>query len=122
MDELPVEPERDTEVRFAQLRRDPRDSVEYGLGIVGRATDDSEDLTGRSLIFESLLKLALARLLRLEQPRVLDGDDGLVGEGLKQVNLSVGERASLDAADSKHADSRVGTDQRDVQHGAETVA
>ena len=33
------------------------------------------------------LQLPRSRLLRLEQPRVLDGDDGLVGEGLKQFNL-----------------------------------
>ena len=31
----------------------------------------------------------------LEQPRVLDGDDGLVGEGLQQLDLPVGERAHL---------------------------
>jgi hypothetical protein len=30
-------------------------------------------------------------LLGLEQPRVLDGDDGLVGEGLKQRDLLVAE-------------------------------
>ena len=43
----------------------------------------------RGLVFERLLQLALARLLRLEQPRVLDGDDGLVGEGLDQLDLLV---------------------------------
>ena len=29
----------------------------------------------------------------LEQPHVLDGDDGLVGEGLEQLDLRVGEEA-----------------------------
>ena len=32
-------------------------------------------------------QLARARLHLLEQPRVLDGDDGLVGEGLEQLDL-----------------------------------
>ena len=35
----------------------------------------------------------LRRLHLLEQPRVLDGDHGLVGEGLDQLDLLVGERA-----------------------------
>ena len=38
------------------------------------------------------VQLALARLLLLEQPRVLDGDHGLVGEGLNKFDLLVGER------------------------------
>ena len=32
-------------------------------------------------------EVAVARLHLLEQPRVLDGDDGLVGEGLDQLDL-----------------------------------
>ena len=31
----------------------------------------------------------------VEQPRVLDGDDGLVGEGLDQLDLLVGEGLHL---------------------------
>ena len=40
---------------------------------------------------------ALAQLV--EQPRVLDGDDGLRGEVLHQLDLLVGERADLLAID-----------------------
>ena len=47
------------------------------------------------MVFEQLLQLALARLLRLEQPRVLDGDHGLVGEGLEELDLPVGEESRL---------------------------
>jgi len=36
------------------------------------------------------LKFALARLIRLKQPCVLDGDDGLVGEYLEQLDLFLG--------------------------------
>jgi hypothetical protein len=37
---------------------------------------------------ERLLKLAFACLFSLEQPRVLDGDDGLVGERLEELDLT----------------------------------
>ena len=40
-------------------------------------------------------QVAVARLQLLEQPHVLDGDDGLVGEGLEQLDLLVGEGSGL---------------------------
>ena len=36
-----------------------------------------------------------ASLRLVEQPRILDGDHGLVGEGLQQLDVVVGERAGL---------------------------
>ena len=65
------------------------DRVEHRLQIDRRAADDLEHVAGRGLVFERFVQFALARLLRLEQPRVLDGDDGLVGEGLDQLDLLV---------------------------------
>ncbi len=41
------------------------------------------------------LKLGVAPLQFLEQPGVLDGDDGLVRERLQQGDLAVGERPAL---------------------------
>ena len=38
------------------------------------------------------------RLHLVEQPRVLDRDDGLVGERLQQLNVMAGEAAGLKAA------------------------
>ena len=40
----------------------------------------------------------------LEQPHVLDGDDGLIGEGFKKFDLRRGEGAHLDATGVKRAD------------------
>ena len=37
------------------------------------------------------VEIAVARLQLLEQADVLDGDDGLVGEGLEELDLRVGE-------------------------------
>ena len=48
---------------------------------------------------------ALAQFV--EQPRVLDGDDGLGGEVLHQLDLLVGERAHLLAVDGDGADQLV---------------
>jgi len=48
-----------------------------------RTTDYTEDLARRGPLFQRLMQFFRPRLLCLEQPRVLDGDDGLVGEGLE---------------------------------------
>ena len=89
MNELPVEAEHVTELSIAEPRRALRDRIEHRLDIGRRAADDVEHLARRGLVFERFLQLALARLLGLEQPRVLDGDDGLVGEGFEQFDLAV---------------------------------
>ena len=60
--------------------------VEHCLQSNGRAADDLEHLGGGGL----LLQRYLAQLV--EQPRVLDGDDGLSGEVRDQRDLLVGER------------------------------
>ena len=39
------------------------------------------------------LRSSVRCLHLVEQPRILDGDDGLVGEGLQQFDVLVGERA-----------------------------
>jgi hypothetical protein len=54
----------------------------------------------------------------LKKPGIFDGDDGLVGEGLEQIDLSVGERADLGASKANHADNRACLNQRDRQYGA----
>ena len=99
MDELPVVAKDMTELSFAKFCGTLRNGVEHRSDIGGRAADDAEQVAGRSLVVERLLQFALARLLRLKETRVLDGDDGLVGEGLEQVDVSVGERADLGALD-----------------------
>jgi len=54
-------------------------------------SDDVEHLAGGRLVFERFSQLALTSLLSFKQPRVLDGDHGLVGEGGDKLNLIVGE-------------------------------
>ena len=69
----------------------------YRLQIEGRAADDVEHIGGGGLVFDSVSIGALAQFV--EQPRVLDGDDGLGGEVLHQLDLFVGEWSNLLAVD-----------------------
>ena len=63
--------------------------VEHRLQIAGRTADDLEHVGGGGLL------LGAIRTELIEQPRVLDRDDGLSGEVLDQFDLFVGERADL---------------------------
>jgi hypothetical protein len=54
------------------------------LEVRGRATDDTQNLRTRCLLLQRLLRL-------VEQPHVLNGNDCLVGEGLEEGDLPVGE-------------------------------
>jgi hypothetical protein len=49
-------------------------------------------------------------LLGIEQARVLDGDDGLVGKSLEKVDLSIGERAHLGASDNNNSNGSASAD------------
>src|SRR5262249_24321806 len=80
--------------------------------------DDTKHIAHRSLVFERLLKLAFARLLCLEQPRVLDGDHGLIGENLEQLDLPACEWSHLSTPDRYRADCFAGTHERDRNHSA----
>src|SRR4051812_6894598 len=55
--------------------------------------------------------MAVATLKILEQARVLDGDHGLVGEGLQEGNLLVGEGPELQATHQDRADRDAVSDQ-----------
>ena len=50
------------------------------------------------MLFESLLSL-------VEEARILDRDDGLVGEGLKELDVMRSEPARLFAGDEDYADA-----------------
>ena len=58
------------------------DGVEHRLHVRRRAADDAEHLGRCRLMLQRLAQLRVALAEFLEQSHVLDGDDGLVGEGL----------------------------------------
>ena len=70
-----------------------------GCTSVGELADDAQDLGGRGLVLERFLGL-------VEQPRVLDRDHGLVGEGLAAARSSLSsKRSQLAATDQDRADA-----------------
>ena len=78
--------------------------VEHRLQIERRTADDLQHIGGRSLLRERLLEVARARLHLVEQPHILDGDHGLVGEGLDELDLPRVEWANLGAKHDEYAD------------------
>ena len=85
------------------------------MQIEGRPADHLEDVGGRGLLLQGFTQL-------IEQARVLDGDDGLGGEVLHQLDLlvvefpnflTVNENCPDDLAipEHRHAERRTGTRQ-----------
>src|SRR5262249_60566505 len=77
------------------------DRVKHDLEVEG-GTEGLADLAERLKLANRAGKLAGARLQLREQPRVLDGDGRLVGEGLHQSDVTVGEWPDLVAEDDDH--------------------
>ena len=98
-------------VRVAQPGRRFDQRVEHGLKIEGRAADDLEHVGGGGLLLQRFAQL-------VEQPGVLDGDDGLRGEILHQRDLLIGERPHLLAVDSDPPDQLVVLEHRHDDEGA----
>ena len=72
------------------------DRVEDRLDVRRRARYNPQDLGRRGLLLQRLRHLCVGRRERpilllefREQPHVLDGDDGLVGEGLEQGEMLI---------------------------------
>ena len=97
-------------LRLADARGILQHGVEYRLKLAGRAGDDLEHVGGRGLLLQRFAQF-------VEQPRVLDGDDGLGGEVLDQLDLLVGERTNLLAVDGDRADQLVLLEHRHGENG-----
>src|SRR5262245_54923657 len=110
-------------VIFAQIERAELGSAylgrirEYGLEdrfeLARRRADDLEHVGGGGLLLQRLAQLA-------EQPRVLDGDNGLRCEILHQFNLLFRKREHLPAIDDDQADMLAFPEHRNEQQGTYT--
>jgi hypothetical protein len=78
------------------------------LEIETRAANDLEYLGGGCLLLKRFAQL-------VEQPRVLDGDHGLIGKGLEQSDLSLREELGLSAAECDRANRDTFSHQRDAK-------
>ena len=89
------EQEQVAELGLADARRVLQHGIEHRLKLARRAADDLQHLRGRGLLLQRLAQIVGALLQFVEQPRVLDGDDGLGGEVLSSsICLSVNGRTS----------------------------
>src|SRR6516164_1270017 len=87
------------------------DRIERALTVLWCAGDDTENVSRRGLPFERLPQFA-------QQPRILDGDDGLGGEVLDQLDLFVGEWPHLGAVDENRADEIIVLEHGDAEDGS----
>ena len=78
--------------------------IQHGLQLARRLGNDSQNVRGGRLPIERHGEIPVARLQLLEQAHVLDGDDGLVGEGLEQRDLLVREGIWLEASELECTD------------------
>src|SRR5262249_50300238 len=96
-------------VGFAQASRRLDQRIENRLQIECRAADDLEYVGGGGLLLEGFAQL-------VEQARVLDGDDGLSGEGLDELDLLIIERLGVTASGRYRTDDIVPTKHRSRDH------
>src|SRR5262245_3719251 len=109
-----------THIRNAQASRGLRDGIKHGLKIELGSADRAEHLADRSLIFQRFRKFPRARLYLLEQPRVLNGDDGLVSKGHDQLDLLVRKRPYSVSCDRDHTNWISITQQGNSEDGPKT--
>src|SRR5262245_1173589 len=79
--------------------------------VARRARDHAQNIADRGLLLERFPQL-------VKQARVLDGDDGLGGEILHQLNLFISERPDFVAIDTKDTDQLILFEQRHSKDGA----
>src|SRR5262249_52588831 len=97
---VPLRPVQRPHVPFAEAHCRLDQCIEHRFQIERRATDDLEHIGSRSLLLQRFAQL-------VEQACVLDGDHGLSGEILQQLDLLVGERPHLLAIDNDYANRLV---------------
>src|SRR5262249_49153486 len=98
-------------VGAGQLNGATDDSVQDGVEVEGGA-DGTSDIAEGCELLDGAGKLVRSRLQLGEQAHVLDGDDRLVGEGLEEGDLVIGEAAGLAAGHGQRTDRLVMSEQR----------
>ena len=121
MNELAVEPVDGRGDSVAQPHDALHDRIEDRLDIGRRAGDHAQDLTGRRLLLQRFWEARVLGLELAEQPRVLYDDGRLVGEGLHEGDLAVGERPDLESVDDGHPEQLVCPEHGNRQHGPHGV-
>ena len=87
------------------------------LQLGGRAADHIEHVARCGLIAESFRQLGRASIDLIEQSNVFDRDDRLVGEGLDELDLLLGERMHRAASQNDDPQDEAVAQQRDAERG-----
>src|SRR5262245_36341258 len=108
-----------------QLHSTTDDRVEHRLHISRRLADHLQDVGGGDLLVKclgyprmGLGQRTLLLLQLLEQPHVLDGNDGLVGERLEQRDLLIRELPYLLPAKEERSDRHAFPEKRYSEAGS----
>ena len=91
-------------ISIAKLAGTLDNGLENRPDIGRRGCDHAEDVAAAGLISQRLREIARLGLHLVEQPHILDGDHGLVGEGRDQFDLLVGEGLDRLACQEQHPD------------------
>src|SRR5262245_5284469 len=84
-----------------------------------RGGDHIQDVGAAGLVSEGFLQVTLFRLHLVEQPRILDRNDRLVGKRLDQLDLPLSKGLHHRTREREGADRRAFSQQGDAEHGAE---
>jgi hypothetical protein len=122
MHQLTVERGDDAEFSIAEPYRAGHNCVEHRLDLGRRARDHPQNLGGRCLLLERFGERGVLGLKLGEQPRVLDGDGRLIGEGLYQSDLTVRERQHLVPVDEDHAQQLGSPEHRNRKHRPDRIS
>jgi len=83
--------EQPPDVRIAEASGPHQNGVERSLKVGRRRRDVPKYVSSRRMPLQGLTKAGVAVVELLEQPRILDGDDGLIREGLDERDLALAE-------------------------------
>src|SRR6516164_6717514 len=108
-----LEAEERAELGLADTHRVLQHSLEHRLQLTRRSADNLEHVGGGCLLLQGLTQF-------VEQPRVLNGDDGLRGKILHKLDLLVGEGADFLAIDDDRTDQLIVFDHRHAEVRART--
>ena len=115
MDQGAVELEHVGAVSLAQAGRATTDGVEHRSHVRLRPIDDGEHVGGGAFALQSLGEIAIACRELVEHAGVLDGDAGLLGEGLDELDLAVREGLDLTAPASDDTDGHAVLEDRNAE-------
>src|SRR5437867_12057076 len=87
--QLSIEPVDDSTVGATEPRCVLDERLQDGLEVERGAADDLQDFAGGGLLLKRVGQARVPGLELLEQPNVLDADDGLAGYGRGRVGLPI---------------------------------